>query len=207
MNPTKRACWPMFFLEVGRSWWETAPGVLAVPFLAHRPDQAAAAALAMVLDYYGETAPGCLLQEPTQDGGWGDDPRLPRQLSNEARQAGYDAAVAAGSILRLEEWLRQGVPVLVFPDAEIRGAGEPVAVVTGLTRDRAAVCLHYGDRANQWLRVEDFLALCGGPVFTAVPVAEKQLASHARVRARSRRPGLTRDLSRLPDDPIPALAA
>jgi hypothetical protein len=197
----------MFFLEAGRFWRETSPGVLAVPFLAHRPDQAAEAALAMVFNYYGENALAGLLQESAPEGGWGDASLLPRQLANEARLAGYDAAVASGSIPRLEEWLRQGVPVLVFPDAEICGAGEPVAVVTGVTRDRAAVCLHYGDRANQWLRVEDFLALCGGAVFAAVPVAEKQFAFHVRVRARTRRPGNSRDRLRLPDLPVPALAA
>ncbi len=207
MNPTMVARMPMFFLEVGQSWWATMPGVLAVPFRAHRADQAASAALAMVLDYYGPAAAESWLQESGHGEAWGEEASLPHQLANEARMAGFDAAVACGNILRLEEWLRQGVPVLVFPDAEIRGVGEPVAVVTGMTRDRAAICLHYGETPNQWLRAADFLALCGGAAFTAVPVAEKQLASHARVRSRARRSGGTREQLSLMDERLPAMAA
>jgi hypothetical protein len=194
----------MFFVQVGQAWQDAMPGLLAVPFLAHRAEQAASAALAMVLDYYGQATCGLLRPDQGQGGAWSES-ALPHQLSHEARMAGVDAAVACGNILRLEEWLRQGVPVLVFPDAEIRGAGEPVAVVTGMTRDRTAICLHYGNKPNQWLRTADFEALCGGSAFTAVPVAERQLAAHARIRSRPRHAAST--MLELVGEPCAVLAA
>jgi hypothetical protein len=195
----------MLFVQVGQAWQEKMPGLLAVPFLAHRADQAAAAALAMVLDYYGQTTGGRRRLEHGHSEAWGAEDALPQQLSHEARLAGVEAAVACGNLLRLQEWLWQGVPVLVFPDAEIRGGGEPVAVVTGITRDRTAICLHYGNKPNQWLRAADFQALCGGSAFTAVPVAARQLAAHARLRSRPRHAAST--MLELVGEPCAVLAA
>ena len=183
------------------------PGVLPVPYLAHTPDQAAAAALSMVMCYYGVQSPAQGITDELQAGPKGEWD-LARWMATTARTCGLDAAMTVGHVTRLTEWLQQGVPVVVFPESEIRGAGESVAVVTGLTRDGTAVCLHYGARANQWLRLPDFLALCGGAAFPAVPVAERHQATHARTRQRPRRPSQQPEswLNLWPD-PVPAMAA
>ena len=206
MNPTVQIQQMRFFLRrIGQAWCGMTPGVLPVPFIPHSADQAISAALSMVLGYYGHQMPDPGADE-LQYAQWGDWD-LPRFLVTTARACGLDAAVTAGNITRLMEWLQQGVPVLVFPEGEIRGNGEPVAVVTGLTHDRTAVCLHYGETANLWLRLPDFLALCGGENFTAVPVSERHLATHARTRTRVRRSVLEEAwLDSLPDS-LPAMAA
>ena len=192
--------------RIGQEWWGIEPGVLPVPYLAHTPDQAASAALSMVLSYYGHPSPAQEVADELQYAQW-SDLDLPRFLTTTARTCGLDAAVTVSNIDRLAEWLQQGVPVLVFPEGEIRGEGDSVAIVTGLTRDRTAVCLHYGTHAHLWLRLPDFLALCGGEDFTAVPLAERHLATHARTRNRARRTGVEESWLNLLPDPVSAMAA
>ena len=197
-----------FFLHrISQEWCRVEPGILPVPFLAHTPDQAASAALSMVMCYYGFQSPdqGVTGDLHASPGGEWD---LARQMATTARTCGLDAATTVGNLTRLTEWLQQGVPVVVFPESDIRGAGEAVAIVTGLTHDRTAVCLHYGSSANLWLRLPDFLALCGGAAFPAVPVAERHQATHARTRQRARRPGQQAESClNLWPDPVSAMAA
>ncbi len=191
--------------QIGQEWRGMQPDVLPVPFISHSTDQSAAAALAMILRYYGHPSPTPGVNDDLLTA-WCDRD-MPRQLVTAARDCGLDAGVTAGNINRLMDWLQQGVPVLVFPESDLRGAGDPVAVVTGLTRDRTAVCLHYGANPHTWLPMPDFLALCGGETFTAVPVAERHLYSHARTRSRARPTGQTKSWLNLLPDPISAMAA
>ncbi len=192
--------------QIGHEWWGVKPGVLSVPFITHDADQAASAALSMVLCYYGCQSPDLWSPETLPSTPWGEW-NLPQFLATTAQTCGLAAAVKMGNLNQLTEWLQQGVPVLVFPESEIRGAGEPVAIVTGLTHDRTAICIHYGATPHRWLRLPDFLALCGGNTFITVPVAERHQATHARSRTRVRRPGQESPWQNFLPDPISAMAA
>ena len=192
--------------RIGQEWWGVEPGVLPVPFIAHGADQAAVAVFSMVLCYYGRQSLDQGLMDEMPSALWGEWD-LPHHLVSAARACGMDAAVTAGNVNRLMDWLQQGVPVLVFPEGEIRGEGDSVAVVTGLTRDRTAVCLHYGANPHLWLQMPDFLALCGGDTFTAVPVAERHQATHARTRNRVSRPGQDKSWLNILPTPVSAMAA
>ena len=207
MTPSNHARQMLFFIHwIGQECRRTQPGVLSVPFIAHNPEQAYAATLSMVLGYYGRQLHTPGVAATLHSANWSECD-IPRTLASEVRACGLDAAVTAGNLSRMMEWMLQEVPVIVFPEHEIRGPGEPVAVVTGISRDQTAVCLHYGSNPHHWLRLPDFLALCGGDNFTAVPVMERHLPTHSRTRNRSQRPGHDRSWLDFIPEPASAMAA
>jgi ABC-type bacteriocin/lantibiotic exporter with double-glycine peptidase domain len=89
----------------------TAPALLDVPFVAQRENGCAAAALTMVLRYWGDPAPETEMADalpgPSAKGLAGS------RLAELARRRGHEAIAYEGDLTHLREYLAKGRPLIV----------------------------------------------------------------------------------------------
>jgi ABC-type bacteriocin/lantibiotic exporter with double-glycine peptidase domain len=115
-----------------------APLLLDVPFVAQRTNGCAAAALTMVLRYWGDPAPEAELADalpgPTARGVAGS------RLAEIARRRGHEAIAYEGDLAHLREFLAKGRPLVVALRSGRDGYHD--VVVVGFDEGEQAVVVH-----------------------------------------------------------------
>jgi hypothetical protein len=159
--------------------------LLSVPFLQCSAGTAGPAALAMILSFYGTRASVRRIADEVGMGSLGGG-SVPQMLADAAQGYGFNARVACGDIDQLAQWLDRGIPPLVFSARAGQDAGEPVALVTGISPLCDAIRVHRGSAPHQWLQAEEFKELCGGDSFTALVVSTKIRPTWEKVRTHDR---------------------
>ncbi len=128
---------------------------LKVPYQPQEPEQCGAAALAMVLNYWGyaETTEtlGHELLVPAIHG------TIPALIADAARTRGFEASIRSVPLASLPSLLREGIPPIVFLAPEAPATVGHFAVVTGMRADASAIRLHGPRKPNQWWARERFL--------------------------------------------------
>ena len=103
-----------------------ASSVLEVPFVAQRRNGCAAAALTMVLRYWGDPAPETELADALPGASAGG--LAGSRLAEIARGRGYDAIAYEGDLAHLREYVAKGRPLVVALEAG-RGGYHDVVVL------------------------------------------------------------------------------
>ncbi len=119
-----------------------APLLLEVPFVAQRADGCAAAALAMVLRYWGDPAPESELAAALP--GRGDTGVAGSRLVEVARKRGHEAVAYRGDMEHLRGQLAKGRPLIVALGAGRRRFHD--VVVIGLDDQERLVVVNDPER-------------------------------------------------------------
>jgi ABC-type bacteriocin/lantibiotic exporter with double-glycine peptidase domain len=154
---------------------------LDVPPIAYEGDRCGIAALQAVLEFMGTAADQDeLAREAFIPALGGTTPHL---LAEAARARGLEADVREGSLALLEQWLKAGIPPIVFLGPEPAQPKGHFAVVAGITTNRKSVWLQSGGAPAQWIPWEtvaprwkrggSLSVLVRPPVEHRPPVSEK----------------------------------
>jgi ABC-type bacteriocin/lantibiotic exporter with double-glycine peptidase domain len=119
-----------------------------VPFVKQKDDFCGPAAIASVLEFYGDDVSqddiAAAVYTPKLKGA------LISDMENFARDRGYQAETINGSIDKLEETIDEGIPVIVLVDNGVWRVSVPhYYVVYGFDEDEQAFILHTGDEGDR----------------------------------------------------------
>ena len=124
-----------------------------VPFVKQKDNFCGPAALASVMEYYGDDVSqediAAKVYTPKLEGA------LISDMENFARDRGYQAVTINGSIEKLEGMLNEGIPVILLVDRGKWKVSVPhYYVVYGYDRGEEEFILHTGDKSSQEIKFD-----------------------------------------------------
>ncbi len=164
---------------------------LEVPFHKHEEYHCGTACLQMVMDYYKLPRDRKKIDRkvfiPALKG------TTPEVLADAAKSFGLQAEVTTGSVVKLKEWLDNGIPAILLLRYNSQAEVGHFVVVTGISRNNRKIYYHSEKQPDSVMSAETLRDIWEKTGFTTVIVKApdffSSLLSHAKTPRRKGRKG------------------